>query len=131
MKKDKIIFWSATIFIFLFEAVMPLSTLLFTPEYFNAGTKPLGYPDYFAYALIIFKVLGATSLMIPGLHPRIKEWAYAGLMFNLIFAVISHAVVDGNVGYILLPIVVGGILITSYRYHLKMNNQWQRQTTLP
>lgn len=120
MKKDKIIFWSVTIFIFLFEGVMPLSTLLFTPQNFNAGTKPLGYPDYFAYALIIFKVMGASALIIPGLHPKIKEWAYAGLMFNLIFAVISHAAVDGNIGYILLPIVIGAILVTSYIYNNKI-----------
>lgn len=120
MKKNKIIFWTATIFIFLFEGVMPLSTLLFTPENFNAGTKPLGYPDYFAYALIICKILGATALIIPGLHPKIKEWAYAGLMFNLIFAVISHAVVDGNIVYIITPIVIGGILVTSYLYNLKI-----------
>ena len=98
MKKNKIIFWAATGFIFLFEGLMPLSTLLLAPEYFNAGTKPLGYPDYFAYALIIFKVVGATALIIPKLHFKLREWAYAGLTFNLIFALISHIVVDGEIG---------------------------------
>ena len=44
MKKIKIIFWVTTGFIFLFEALMPLGTLLFAHEHFNAGTKPLGYP---------------------------------------------------------------------------------------
>ncbi|ASO07406.1 hypothetical protein [Arenibacter algicola] len=44
MKKIKIIFWVTTGFIFLFEALMPLGTLLFAHECFNAGTKPLGYP---------------------------------------------------------------------------------------
>lgn len=120
MKTHKIIFWIATGIIFLFEGLMPLSTLLLAPEYVNAGTKPLGYPDYFAYALIIFKVLGATALIIPKLHPKVKEWAYAGLSFNLLFAVISHCAVDKNIGYILMPIVIGGILALSYFYKDKI-----------
>nr|WP_295926528.1 DoxX family protein [uncultured Dyadobacter sp.] len=121
MKRNKIIFWLATGFIFVFEGLMPLSTLLFASQYFNAGTKPLGYPDYFAYTLIIFKVLGATALVTPKLHPKIKEWAYAGLAFNLMFAVISHAVVDANISYIATPLVVGVILALSYLYNMKVN----------
>lgn len=120
MKKQKIIFWTATIIIFLWEGLMPLGTLLFAPEYANAGTKPLGYPDYFAYSLIICKVLGSTALIIPRLNPKLKEWAYAGLTFNLVFAVISHIVVDKNIGFILMPIVVGVILAVSYFYNQKI-----------
>jgi hypothetical protein len=120
MKKNKIIFWISTGIIFLWEGLMPLGTLLFTPQYVNVGTKPLGYPDYFAYALIICKVLGATAIMLPKLPGKLREWAYAGLTFNLIFAVISHTVVDGNIGFILLPVVIGGILAISYIYNLKL-----------
>lgn len=122
MKKNKIIFWISTSIIFLWEGLMPLSTVLFMPEYVTVGTKPLGYPDYFAYALIICKVLGATALMLPKLPGKLREWAYAGLTFNLIFAVISHVVVDKNVGYILTPIVVGAILAVSYFYDQKIKN---------
>lgn len=122
MKKYKVIFWTATIIIFLMEALMPLGTLIFAPEYFNAGTKPLGYPDYFAYALIICKVLGATALIIPKLHPTVKEWAYAGLTFNLLFAVISHIVVDKNISYILMPVVICAILALSYISYHKLNS---------
>jgi hypothetical protein len=43
-----------------------------------------------------------------------REWAYAGLTFNLIFAALSHTVVDGNPGFIALPLVVLGILALSY-----------------
>lgn len=125
MKKNKIIFWIATIIIVLFEGVMPLGTLLFAPEYATAGTEPLGYPDYFAHALIICKILGVTALIIPKLHPKIKEWAYAGLTFNLIFAFISHAVVDGNIGFMLMPIVIMAILAVSYIYNSKINSPVQ------
>lgn len=120
MKKNKIIFWIATSIIFLFMGMLPLGTLLFAPEFSTAGTKHLGYPDYFAYALTICEVLGATVLIIPNLQPRIKEWAYAGMTFNLIFAVISHSVVDGEIGDIVLPFVIGGILAVSYINYTKI-----------
>jgi uncharacterized membrane protein YphA (DoxX/SURF4 family) len=120
MKNHKIIFWIATGIIFLFEGLMPLGTLLFAPEYATAGTQPLGYPDYFAHALIVCKVLGATALIIPKFHPKIKEWAYAGLTFNLNFAAISHAVVDGEIGNIVLPFIIGAILAVSYVYNSKI-----------
>lgn len=120
MKKNKIIFWVATVIIVLWEGVMPLSTVFFTPEYVTVGTKPLGYPDYFAYALIIAKVLGVIAIAYPKLPGRLREWAYAGLAFNLIFAIISHACVDQNVGFMLMPLAFLGILAVSYVYNHKI-----------
>lgn len=114
MKRTKIIFWIATVFIFLFEGVMPLSSLVFTPEYTYIGTRPLGYPDYFALALIFCKVAGSLAILLPQVTGRLKEWAYAGLTFNLVFAAFSHIVVDGNITYILTPLVVLAVLATSY-----------------
>ncbi|MCY1552359.1 putative protein-like family protein [compost metagenome] len=121
MKKNKIIFWVATAIIILWEGVMPLSTLLFSPQYVNMGTKPLGYPDYFAYALIIAKVLGVGAIAWPKTPAKLNEWAYAGLAFSLIFAFISHACVDRNIGFMLMPLVVLGILTVSYMYKPKIN----------
>ncbi|MDM1296153.1 DoxX family protein [Sphingobacterium sp. N143] len=120
MKKNRIIFWVATLFIVIWEGIMPLGTLLFAPQYVNMGTKPLGYPDYFAYALIIYKVLGVTAIAIPRFPHKLREWAYAGLTFSLIFAFISHACVDKNIAYMLMPLVVLGILMLSYVYRSKM-----------
>lgn len=119
MKRNKIIFWIATIIIVLWEGLMPLSTVLLMPEYVNAGTKPLGYPDYFAYALIVCKVLGAITIAITKLPAKLREWAYAGLSFNLLFAVISHIIVDGNIAFIMMPVIVGAILFVSYYYQPK------------
>ena len=116
MKKNTIIFWAATILIFLMEGIMPISTLLFAPQYTNAGTKPLGYPDYFAVALILCKFLGSMAILLPQVPTKLKEWAYAGLTFNLLFAIVSHVVVDKNIGYILMPVVVLVVLAISYRY---------------
>jgi len=122
MKKNKIIFWTATIILILWEGIMPLGTVLFAPEFVNAGTKPLGYPDYFAYALIFCKVLGVIAISFPNVPAKMKEWAYAGLTFNLIFAFISHAYVDQNIGYMLMPLVFLAILAVSYVYNNKIYN---------
>lgn len=126
MKKYKTIFWVATIILILWEGVMPLSTLLFAPEYATVGTKALGYPDYFAYALMVCKVLGVIAISYPKTPAKLKEWAYAGLSFNLIFAFISHAYVDQNIGYMLMPLVFLGILAVSYVYNGKI--QWEKES---
>jgi|SRR5690554_4439622 len=122
MKKNKIIFWVATGILILWEGLMPLSTLLFAPEYANAGTNPLGYPDYFAYTLIICKVLGVFAISYSKTPSKLKEWAYAGLTFNLIFAFISHAFVDKNIWYMLMPLVFLGVLAVSYIYNNRIQN---------
>jgi hypothetical protein len=122
MKKDKIIFWTATIIIALWEAVMPISTWIFAPEYMTFGTKALGYPDYFAYSLVIAKVLGVIAITYPKTPTKLKEWAYAGLSFTLISAFISHAFVDKNIGFMIMPLVFLGILAVSYIYNQKVQS---------
>ena len=121
MKRNKIIFWVATVILIIWEGIMPLATLIFSPHYATVGTRPLGYPDYFAYALIICKVLGVIAIAYTKTPAKLKEWAYAGLTFNLIFAFISHACVDKNVGFMLLPLIILGILAASYIYQPKQN----------
>jgi hypothetical protein len=120
MKKNKIIFWTTTIIIALMEAIMPITTWILAPEYITLGTKALGYPDYFAYALVIAKVLGVIAITLPKIPNTIKEWAYAGLAFTLIFAFISHSCVDKNIAYMLMPLAFLGILALSYTYNKKI-----------
>jgi len=52
------------------------------------GFAHLGYPAYFMSLLGVWKVLGALVLLLPGL-PRLKEWAYAGIIFDVTAAVVS------------------------------------------
>jgi DoxX-like family len=119
MKKNNIIFWTATIIIVLMEGVMPISTWIMAPEYMTFGTKALGYPDYFAYSLAIAKVIGVIAIAYPKTPNIIKEWAYAGLSFTLIFAFLSHLLVDKNIGYMLMPLAFLGILSVSYIFNKK------------
>jgi hypothetical protein len=119
MQKNKIIFWTATIIIALMEGVMPISTWIFAPEYMTFGTRALYYPDYFAYSLVLSKVLGVIAITSPKTPPKLKEWGYAGLAFTLIFAFISHVCVDRNIGYMIMPLIFLGILAVSYIYSTK------------
>lgn len=119
MKKEKILFWSATIFIFLFEGVMPALTS--QTELAKEGIRHLGYPEYFGTALAVFKVVGSLALILPQVPKRVKEWAYAGLTFDFIFAAISHGVVDGINFQTFFPLIVLGILAVSYVFYQKLN----------
>lgn len=127
MKKNKIIFWTATIIIALMEAIMPISTWIFAPQYMTFGTKALFYPDYFAYAVIIAKILGVIAIVYPKTPAMLKEWAYAGLSFTLIFAFISHSCVDKNIGNMIMPLAFLGILAVSYIYNKKVENYGKTQ----
>ncbi|MEJ7767707.1 MAG: DoxX family protein [Chitinophagaceae bacterium] len=116
MKKTKIIYWTTTIIIFLFEGVMPALTS--QTELAKEGIRHLGYPEYFGNALIVFKILGVLALAIPRIPIRIKEWAYAGFAFDFIFAAISHGAVDGMNFQTFFPIIFLCILAVSYwAYH--------------
>ena len=123
MKKNKIIFWVATGILILWEAIMPLATLIFAPQFAYSGTQSLGYPDYFAFALMMCKILGVIAISYPLTPVKLKEWAYAGLAFNLIFAFISHSWVDQNIGFMLMPLVFLGILAVSYIYKDKIQEK--------
>ncbi len=116
MKKAKIMFWIATVLIFLFEGVVPAFTG--HSEMAIQGFIHLGYPLYFVTVLTVFKVLGALALIIPKVPSRVKEWAYAGFAFDFICAFVSLWVVDGLTGITFFPIIVLLVLIVSYvQYH--------------
>jgi hypothetical protein len=118
MKKDKIIFWTTTTIIFLFEGV--LTALTSQTELAKQGISHLGYPPYFGNALVVFKVLGALILIIPQIPKRLKEFAYAGFTFNFLFASISHFATDGMNFQSFFPLIVLGILGVSFSYYQKI-----------
>jgi len=118
MKTAKILFWTTTIIIFLFEGVMPALTS--QTELAKEGIQHLGYPAYFGMALVVFKVVGTIILILPQVSARIKEWAYAGFGFDFIFASISHFAVDGMDFQSFFPLIIFGILIVSYVNYRKL-----------
>jgi hypothetical protein len=60
-----------------------------------------------------WKILGGIAVLLPG-TPRLKEWAYAGIFFDLTSAAISHAALDDSVKDIVTPLIVLVFVIASW-----------------
>jgi hypothetical protein len=78
-----------------------------------AGIAQLGYPPYFVVLLGVWKVLGALAIVAPR-FARLKEWAYAGLFFDLTGASWSHAASGSSVGNVVGPAVFTVVLMASW-----------------
>jgi uncharacterized membrane protein YphA (DoxX/SURF4 family) len=115
MKNDKIrqvAYWATTILgptSFVIGGVLSISR----SEQVVATLGHLGYPVYFASILGVWKLLGAIAITLPGL-PRLKEWAYAGFVFDLTAAAISHASVGDGFGNIVTPLVFLALVLASW-----------------
>jgi len=81
------------------------------------GVVPeLGYPLYFFAILGFWKVLGAIAILVPR-FPRLKEWAYAGIFFDLTGAAASCAFVGGSGAYafhVIAPLIIAGFTVASW-----------------
>jgi DoxX-like family len=81
------------------------------------GVVPaLGYPMYFFAILGVWKVLGAIAILVPR-FPLLKEWAYAGIFFDLTGAAVSCAAVGGYGAYgfhVLAPLMIAGFTVASW-----------------
>ncbi|HMF42365.1 MAG TPA: DoxX family protein [Polyangia bacterium] len=73
----------------------------------------LGYPIFVLTILGVWKVLGGATLLAPGL-PRLKEWAYAGIVFELTAAAASLLVRGYGVGDVAPPLVLAALALTSW-----------------
>jgi len=111
-KGKKVLYWASTGFTVLALTIIAASDLLRVPAVI-AGLIHLGYPAYFATILGVWKLLGSAAILSPG-HPRLKEWAYAGMFFTLTGAALSHTVSGDPVANILVPLVLLGFVMTSW-----------------
>lgn len=112
MDKRKVGYWAATVLIALPIAFGGAIDLIAAPEALEV-LKHLGYPAYFAHIIGFWKVLGAIVLVVPGL-PRLKEWAYAGILFDVTGAAVSHAFVGDPPSNVIIPLVLAAILGVSW-----------------
>lgn len=112
-KSTTLIYWISTI---IFSGLMIFSAA--------GGIKPteqsiqilhdwLGYPIYFIQFISVAKLLGSIAILIPGLNKTLKEWAYAGLFFDLAGAVYSGVASSGKFDPMMLTLlawIVPGII---------------------
>jgi hypothetical protein len=73
----------------------------------------LGYPDYLQHFLGVAKLLGAAVILLPRVR-RLKEWAYAGMTFDLVGASYSHVAHHDASSELFLPVALLALLATSY-----------------
>src|SRR5262245_50513512 len=77
------------------------------------GIMKLGYPSYIIPALGLGKVLAILAILWPGL-PRLKEWAYAGILFNMLGALVSHVALSDGAWIIAVNLVIAAITFASW-----------------
>jgi uncharacterized membrane protein YphA (DoxX/SURF4 family) len=116
MKSKLVVYWTMTVLVAFFiggGGMAQIAQYLAKPH----GVVPaLGYPMYFFAILGVWKVLGAIAILVPR-FPRLKEWAYAGIFFDLTGAAASCAAVGGYGAYgfhVIAPLVITGFCVTSW-----------------
>jgi hypothetical protein len=87
-KRNKIIYWIATIWLSLGMASTGIVQLIKMEEEVDKMTQ-LGYPVYILTILGVWKMLGVIAVLLPK-FPLVKEWAYAGFFFAMSGAIFSH-----------------------------------------
>lgn len=105
-------YWATTALFALVLMGGGVADLVRQPD-FMALMARLGYPPYLCTLLGIWKVLGAAALLAPGL-PRLKEWAYAGAVFDLTGAAFSHLMAGDGIAHAAWPLAFVGVAIASW-----------------
>ncbi len=120
-KTINIIYWISTILFALLMIFSAVGGLQPSQQAIDLLHSNMGYPIYFIQFISIAKLLGSIAILIPGLN-RIKEWAYAGLFFDLAGALYSGIASAGKFDPMMLTMlfwIVPGI-VSYYFWQKKM-----------
>jgi len=107
-----IAYWVTTVLVVAVLGSGGVGDLLRPPQVVALMTH-LGYSAYVCVILGVWKVLGVIALLAPR-TPRLKEWAYAGTLFDFTGAAASHIAVGDSVGDIATPLVLTLLAIASW-----------------
>ena len=128
MNTKNIFYWTVTGLMAAFMLLASIPDVLQVPEAMSVF-EHLGYPLFLLPFIGVAKILAVITILIPR-FPRLKEWAYAGLVFDLIGALYSHVSIDDPpsgwaFAVIGLFLVIGSYLI----YRMRLNYQGVRLIT--
>ena len=112
MKARIIVYWIVTALTAVSMGGGGVADLLGAEEVMK-GLAALGYPAYLGKLLGTWKILATIAILAPG-FPRLKEWAYAGIVFDLTGAAISHAAVGDPIGNVITPLVPLAFAVASW-----------------
>ena len=119
MKKVNTTYWIVTALFAAFMAFSAIPDILSVPDAVKMVNGGLGYPVYIIPFLGVAKLLGVIAILVPG-FPRLKEWAYAGLFFDLAGAAYSGLATSGFQPQILFMILpIGFLFLSYYLWHRK------------
>lgn len=113
-KRNKIIYWIATIWLAVAMLASGLQQIFHTKSFVDI-IVPLGYPTYFLTILGVWKILGLTAILIPKFS-LLKEWAYAGFFFAMPGAVFSHIASGDSMNEIVPSLVLLIMTVASWYF---------------
>ena len=123
MKKDKIIYWSATGII---AAIMLWSAANFAfNEAYKGAFQHLGLPGWFRVELTVAKFLGVAALLTPAIKGRLKEFAYFGFAIVLLSTPIAHLSSGDSVWLEVAHSFFFACLVVSYIYYHRLQKAAQ------
>jgi hypothetical protein len=112
MRANKIGYWTTTTIVAFAFLAGGIFDLMRGPQLVATMTH-LGYPAFLASLLGVWKLLGVGAILAPGL-PRLKEWAYAGMLFDLTGAAVSHTAAGDPAPAIITPLVILAFVMASW-----------------
>ena len=110
--RGQIAYWVTTLVAAVAFSIPGIANLAQVPHIEHDMTH-LGYPRYFMTILGVWKLLGAIVILAPRL-PRLKEWAYAGMIFDLTGAAASRAAMLDSAATIAIPLLIGFVVVASW-----------------
>src|ERR1700712_4158190 len=131
-KTTNLIYWISTIAfaaLMIFSAVGGLQPSQQTIQLMH---DVLGYPIYFIQYISIAKLIGSIAILIPGLNRSLKEWAYAGLFFDLAGAIYSGVASSGKFDLMMLTMllwILSGV-VSYYFWHKKIKDNITQSVTI-
>jgi uncharacterized membrane protein YphA (DoxX/SURF4 family) len=108
----RIIYWITTILIAFCIVSGGVFQLIGARESVE-GIMHLGYPAFFVRILGFWKLFGGIAILIPH-FPRVKEWAYAGIVFDLTGAAVSNAVSGMPAWHVVVPLFLTAVTLVSW-----------------
>ena len=117
-KRDKIIYWIATVWLSLGMTSTGIVQLLKVEEEQKLFTR-LGYPTYLL-TILVLKLLGVVAVLVPR-FPLLKEWAYAGFFFAMLGAVLSHLAVNDPAMELFGPLLL--IVLTFVSWYFRPSSR--------
>jgi hypothetical protein len=114
MKRATTIYWVFTGLAAAFMLMASIPDVVQVPAAVEIF-KHLGFPPYLLPFIGFAKILGVVVILLP-MFQNLKEWAYAGLVFDLIGAFYSHVSVGDRPGDWIFAIV--GLLLVLISYVL-------------